>query len=413
MLKIGYVFFVALFLLNSRILPQADTLYYGVIEKDTLYYILSNRSLMILSSNGNGNFYLQDIKHGNFNGNTRLSVNEKYILLHHQDSVHLYNKNSPFGFIAKSKFPFTIKTIWPFGNDFVFMTNTLVKIIGLTGDSIKVKNDSVTSAQDQLVSDPYFLKSGKIYKYLEGFGYYQVYMLEEAISALAVYKNKMVYHTWRQSSPSAPPQECNLEGRLFQEPNFPNYFVYETWGLNQYYTYALPIYAVSDRYIEFGLFEDPNTELIYNYSPVLLCISFSSDTSLTVTDRYIFKLSRKLEYSNSVTSPATFQKINVITNIIKENFLESDFVLSQNYPNPFNPSTRIQYQVASGSHVTLKVYDVLGNEVATLVDEFKPAGSYEIEFNSASSIKHLTSGIYYYRLKAGKFIQTKKMIYLK
>jgi hypothetical protein len=410
MLKIGYIFFVAVFLFSSRIFPQADTVYYNVIEKDTLYYTLSNRSLMILSSNGNGNFYLQDIKYGNFNGNTRLSVNEKYILLHHQDSVYLYNKDNPFGFIAKSKIPFTVKTIWPFGNDFVLMTNTLVKIVDLTGDSIKVKNDSVTSAQNLFVSYPYFIESRKIYKYLEGFGYYQVYILEEAISALTVYKNKMVYHTWRQSSPSAPPQECNLEGRVFQEPNFPNYFVYEMWGLNQYYTYALPIYSVSDRYIEFGLQE---TELIYNYSLVLFCISFSSDTSLTVTDRYIFKLSRKLEYSNSVTSPAVFQKINVITNIIKESFLESDFVLCQNYPNPFNPSTKISWHSPVSSWQTLKVYDVLGNEVATLVNGHQAAGNYEVEFSASSAIGNLASGIYFYQLKSGDFIETKKMILLR
>ena len=89
------------------------------------------------------------------------------------------------------------------------------------------------------------------------------------------------------------------------------------------------------------------------------------------------------------------------------------FALLQNYPNPFNPSTRIQYQVTSFSHVSLKVYDVLGNEIATLVDEYKPAGIYEVEFNSVSSIQNLTSGIYFYQLKAGDFVQSKKMIFLK
>ena len=62
---------------------------------------------------------------------------------------------------------------------------------------------------------------------------------------------------------------------------------------------------------------------------------------------------------------------------------------------------------------TLKVYDILGNEVATLVNEYRSAGSYEVEFNSASSIENLVSGIYFYRLQAGDFVETKKMIYLK
>ena len=92
---------------------------------------------------------------------------------------------------------------------------------------------------------------------------------------------------------------------------------------------------------------------------------------------------------------------------------EIHFELNQNYPNPFNPSTKISWQSPVGSWQTLKVYDVLGEEVATLIDEYKPAGRYDVEFNSLSGIRDLGSGIYFYQLKAGKFIETKKMIYLK
>jgi len=85
------------------------------------------------------------------------------------------------------------------------------------------------------------------------------------------------------------------------------------------------------------------------------------------------------------------------------------FSLSQNYPNPFNPSTSIKYQVSSIAQVTLKLYDVLGNEVATLVNEEKPAGSYEVEFNASQ----LSSGIYFYKLQVDGFISTKKMTLIK
>jgi hypothetical protein len=96
-----------------------------------------------------------------------------------------------------------------------------------------------------------------------------------------------------------------------------------------------------------------------------------------------------------------------------ENNVVSDFKLEQNYPNPFNPSTVISYQLPVNGNVILKVYDILGNEVVTLVNEEQPAGKYEVDFNS-SSIKHLpSSGIYFYQLKAGSFIETKKMILLK
>lgn len=92
------------------------------------------------------------------------------------------------------------------------------------------------------------------------------------------------------------------------------------------------------------------------------------------------------------------------------------FNLYQNYPNPFNPTTKISWQSSVGSHQNLKVYDVLGNEVATLVDEYKTAGSYEVNFNAGG----LSSGIYFYRiailsdkLRVGSFIKTKKMILLR
>jgi len=85
------------------------------------------------------------------------------------------------------------------------------------------------------------------------------------------------------------------------------------------------------------------------------------------------------------------------------------YIANQNYPNPFNPNTKIKYQIPELSFINIKVYDVLGNEVATLVKDEKPAGEYEVEFKGDG----LTSGIYFYQIKAGDFIQTKKMILIK
>jgi len=86
-----------------------------------------------------------------------------------------------------------------------------------------------------------------------------------------------------------------------------------------------------------------------------------------------------------------------------------EFYLTQNYPNPFNPLTKVNYQIPELSFATLRVYNVLGNEIATLVNEEKPIGSYEVEFNATG----LPSGIYFYRLKAGSFFETKKMVLMK
>ena len=85
------------------------------------------------------------------------------------------------------------------------------------------------------------------------------------------------------------------------------------------------------------------------------------------------------------------------------------FTLISNFPNPFNPTTKIKFIISESSFVTLKVYDVLGNEVATLVNGEKPIGSYEVEYDATS----LPSGIYFYTLQAGNFIETKKMNLLK
>jgi hypothetical protein len=89
------------------------------------------------------------------------------------------------------------------------------------------------------------------------------------------------------------------------------------------------------------------------------------------------------------------------------------FVLIQNYPNPFNPSTQIQYNLAKPSQVSLKVYNMLGNEVATLVNSRQESGSYTVPFNAGTGESALSSGVYVYRLEAGSFVATKKLILMK
>ena len=96
------------------------------------------------------------------------------------------------------------------------------------------------------------------------------------------------------------------------------------------------------------------------------------------------------------------------TNVIEENLLRK-YSLFDNYPNPFNPSTAIKFQIPKSGIVSLKVYDVLGNEVATLVNEEKPAGIYEVDFDGSE----LTSGIYFYVLASNDFRESKKMVLLK
>jgi len=100
------------------------------------------------------------------------------------------------------------------------------------------------------------------------------------------------------------------------------------------------------------------------------------------------------------------------SNIVEVSYMKpAVFELDQNYPNPFNPTTIIQYSIPNAEHVTLKVYDILGKEVSTLVNENKAAGSYSVQL-SAENIQ-LATGVYFYRLQAGSFTAIKKLLYLK
>ncbi len=101
--------------------------------------------------------------------------------------------------------------------------------------------------------------------------------------------------------------------------------------------------------------------------------------------------------------------VNQILDVKSENNIPNKFVLQQNYPNPFNPTTKVSFVIGYQSLVSLRVYDVLGNEVVTLVNEEKPAGSYSVKFDGMN----LSSGIYFYKLTAGSFVETKKMMLIK
>ena len=116
----------------------------------------------------------------------------------------------------------------------------------------------------------------------------------------------------------------------------------------------------------------------------------------------------------SINGPNVNSKKNAEEKLLSKNIevkveIPESYGLSQNYPNPFNPTTAIQYQLPVDSRVTLKVYDILGRQVASLVSEFQQAGYKEVRFNASS----LASGTYIYRIVAGNFISAQKMVVLK
>ncbi len=145
------------------------------------------------------------------------------------------------------------------------------------------------------------------------------------------------------------------------------------------------------------------------------------------SDYKVITLSFPLYYINQEQAKELVQyimlnKFNEITSVDErkeEKEITTEFKLFQNYPNPFNPTTVINYQLPKASNVTLKIYDVLGKEVTTLVNEEKHAGNYEVEFSaeggsaSGGNGYSLSSGMYFYQLRAGEFVSAKKMLIIK
>ncbi len=141
---------------------------------------------------------------------------------------------------------------------------------------------------------------------------------------------------------------------------------------------------------------------------------FTYTAPLTLGQETIFANGNSVNLDGANTGDQWNFAENKIINVvqpteIKDQILINSFELLQNYPNPFNPGTIISWQSSVGSWQTLKVYDVLGNEVTTLVNEWKEAGNHSINFTAEG----LSSGIYYYKLIVENFVETKKMILTK
>ncbi|HSW55853.1 MAG TPA: choice-of-anchor V domain-containing protein [Ignavibacteriaceae bacterium] len=204
----------------------------------------------------------------------------------------------------------------------------------------------------------------------------------------------------------------NVAGRFGEMVLVDSYSVQHPLSLNELtQAFSLPFPTIQDTiYWEFGYTANessPQWDTIYSCG-----LSLVWDSIPDFHDRWNF-------------GPKFPVKILILTNADKNLNQPNDFVLYQNYPNPFNPSTKIKFaltpslsqreRVSAGQErVTLIVYDALGKEVTTLVDEEKSFGEYEVEFNVAQvSRPEITSGIYFYRLEAGNYTETKKMLLLK
>jgi len=180
----------------------------------------------------------------------------------------------------------------------------------------------------------------------------------------------------------------------------------EVWVMNETKDITWTSENIDDVKLELSIDNGMSWTAIVDSTPNIGTYSWVVSASAPSTECLIriYDLSDSLVYDES-DSIFTIE----YTNDVKENDLISEYILLQNFPNPFNPRTSIQYAISSRQFVSLKVFDALGNEIETLVNEEKPAGIYEVTWY----VEQLPSGVYFYQLKAGEYVSMKKMILIK
>jgi photosystem II stability/assembly factor-like uncharacterized protein len=173
----------------------------------------------------------------------------------------------------------------------------------------------------------------------------------------------------------------------------------------EFYFYDISAFALSGRniFVVCGGAVYLSTNTGTNWTSVNSGLTNDTVLALAVSDKNLFAGTR----NSGVWRRPLREMITSVKNI--ETNVPAHFTLSQNYPNPFNPSTAISFNLSSRSFVSLKIFDLLGREVATIVSEEMPAGSYLRQWNAAN----MPGGVYFYRLQAGSFTETKKLVLLK
>ncbi|HSW56724.1 MAG TPA: T9SS type A sorting domain-containing protein [Ignavibacteriaceae bacterium] len=162
-----------------------------------------------------------------------------------------------------------------------------------------------------------------------------------------------------------------------------------------------------------GVFDEVSysSENVFQYNNIGYQVDLSGVGNRTVLLRLIVNTSAECDYaiSNRYSDAEVLNKSGYKQITYKDNIIVKEYALEQNYPNPFNPATTIKYQIPKAGIVTLKIYDVLGNEIATLIDEHQSEGRYEANFDASK----LASGVYIYRLNVNDFVNVKKMVLLR
>ena len=405
--------FITILLLSATsLVAQPIPSHYNFMgQRDSLYYLLTDNALLkFYSHEASGEFFLTKYVEGNFPSSTKSTINDDYFFLSYNDSVFYYLNRTfdelSFENVFVPEFPVT--SVHGFGPYFFIRSGNAYHLFKIVNGLVNLVEDSLFTFPSQwfvFFTYPYVVRGESVYKYIEGFDFYIVTQIDIGNVNIGINDNTIIaYYFW--VTPPLPGVYHSILHRItIEEPDFSHEIL--NWGLN---ITQLQTSATGTLIPKKNLYYMTWAGVITTYNSQVAYLPASEDRAM-ISDYYIFLLGNdSLRYSKwnygSVFYPFTWTDWTSA----EENELPiKSFELFQNYPNPFNPSTNIKYDIPERNFVTIKVYDALGNELSTLVNEEKINGSYVVEFNGSG----LASGIYYYRITAGDFSETKKMIYLK
>ena len=281
-------------------------------------------------------------------------------------------------------------------------------------NSIGIYNYDISAAA--ITTTPPGLQSGFVYGFNNNAGYIATNILTPGHGYL-IYLSNPGYINLPDSGYSGLPKSNDLInenwGRIIiSDKAGKSYTLYGVKGEEDVKTYLLPPVLLPEvfdvRFSTNKILEDLAEEKTIQISgaeyPIKICIK---GMDLKLRDEATGEtINKELKDGEDVLiENSSLDKLIVQSNEIKTFIYE----LSQNYPNPFNPSTTIKFKLAKDGFVTIKIYDILGNEVTTLINEFRKQGSYQTNFNASS----IASGVYFYKLQTGEFVESKKMILIK
>ena len=406
---------------------QAQVKYYVATGKDSITYIATNLGLIIMDRQQDGSLQYHSFIDDSNKVYTRALDNDNYLIFGTNNYVDIYSIENKFypQFIGTINIA-NIKSIRPFGLHFAVLRGDGFLdqyIVGVENDSAKILTGLEAKAM--------------------GYSGRTLWYPEVVYPYIFRYKNEkqLLMHRYSEADKeflfvdtlTISSDDYNII-QLYGAPN--NLFVSVAEYFNDYWliykkryivqndtiNYVTQNYSSSpvsftdeiectDKLIRFNgqytLFTGQN---LNEPNGFLASYANLSGDKIYNSIQFGVPLNTKFYYSTNIVG-TTINSAELVLNpsAVNEGSLPAKFNLSQNYPNPFNPTTTIQYSVGSTQRVQLKIYDVLGNEIAVLVNEEKSPGNYSVEFDASN----LSSGVYIYKITAGAFSSAKKLVLIK